>query len=48
MLDRMGIETGVDLNKLVDAGLLAQELLGRELPGRALKALAAGRPAPKP
>lgn len=47
MLDRMGIATGVDLDKLVDAGLLAQELLGRELPGRALKALAAGRPVPR-
>ncbi|MCA9539797.1 MAG: hydroxymethylglutaryl-CoA lyase [Myxococcales bacterium] len=43
MLHAMGIETGVDLDKLVDAGLLAQELLGRKLPGRALQALSARR-----
>jgi hydroxymethylglutaryl-CoA lyase len=43
MLHGMGIETGVDLDRLVDAGLLAQRLLGRTLPGRALQALAAGR-----
>jgi isopropylmalate/homocitrate/citramalate synthase len=34
----MGIPTGVDLDKLIDAGALAQELVGRELPGRRLKA----------
>lgn len=45
MLHRMGIETGIDLDRLVDAGLLAQEFLGRPLPGRALKALAAERAA---
>jgi hydroxymethylglutaryl-CoA lyase len=44
MLTQMGIHTGVDLDKLVDAGLLAQKLLGRVLPGRALKALASARP----
>ncbi len=43
MLQDMGIETGVSLTQLYDAGLLAQELLGRELPGRALKACAAER-----
>mgnify|MGYP002885624648 CR=1 FL=1 len=43
MLHEMGIETGVSLDALVDAGLLAQELLGRPLAGRALKACAAGR-----
>lgn len=43
MLQSMGIETGVDLDRLVDAGLLAQELLGRTLPGRALQALSARR-----
>ncbi len=43
MLHGMGIETGVDLERLVDAGLLAQRLLGRTLPGRALQALAGGR-----
>ena len=43
LLQRMGVQTGVDLDRLVDAGLLAQRLLGRKLPGRALQALAAGR-----
>lgn len=43
MLHGMGIDTGIDLDRLVDAGLLAQKLLGRTLPGRALQALSAGR-----
>jgi hydroxymethylglutaryl-CoA lyase len=38
MLNRMGYETGVDLGKLVDAGALAQELVGRRLPGKTLQA----------
>lgn len=38
MLDGMGIKTGVDLDLLVEAGRMAQEILGRELPGRYLKA----------
>ncbi|MCK6569518.1 hydroxymethylglutaryl-CoA lyase [Myxococcota bacterium] len=41
MLHGMGFETGVDLDRLVAAGMLAEALLGRPLPGRALKALAA-------
>ena len=41
MLDRMGVRTNVSLDKLVQAGLLAQKLVGRKLPGRALAALAA-------
>src|SRR5512137_440759 len=43
MLNRMGYETGVDLGKLVSAGALAQELVGRKLPGRALQAELATR-----
>ncbi len=43
MLHGMGVATGIDLDRLVDAGVLAQTLLGRTLPGRALQALAAGR-----
>jgi hydroxymethylglutaryl-CoA lyase len=43
MLQGMGYETGVDLGKLVTAGALAQELVGRRLPGRALQAELAGR-----
>ena len=42
-LHRMGVETGVDLDRLAEAGVLAQKLLGRKLPGRALQALAAER-----
>ncbi len=43
MLSQMGVETGVDVEKLTTAGLLAERLLGRKLPGRALQALAAER-----
>src|SRR5512137_2610922 len=43
MLQGMGYETGVDLGKLVSAGALAQELVGRKLPGRALQAELATR-----
>jgi len=38
MLHGMGYETGIDFRKLVAAGALAQRLVGRELPGRALRA----------
>lgn len=38
MLHGMGIGTGIDLSKLVDAGALAQELIGRRLPGKYLQA----------
>jgi hydroxymethylglutaryl-CoA lyase len=38
MLHGMGYETGVDLGKLVDAGALAPELVGRRLPGKTLQA----------
>ncbi len=38
MLHGMGFETGVDLGRLVDAGALAQELVGRRLPGKTLQA----------
>jgi hydroxymethylglutaryl-CoA lyase len=38
MLADMGIETGIDLEKLIEAGALAQELVGRKLPGRRLQA----------
>ncbi|ACL65640.1 pyruvate carboxyltransferase [Anaeromyxobacter dehalogenans 2CP-1] len=46
MLDGMGLETGVDFRKLVAAGALAQRLVGRTLPGKALQAeLARAAPA---
>ena len=43
MLKGMGIDTGINLEKLVDAGQLAEQILGKELPGRYLKATLAGR-----
>ena len=38
LLHGMGYDTGIDFNRLVAAGALAQRLTGRELPGRALRA----------
>ena len=38
MLEGMGVRTGVDLSKLLKAGRLAQQLIGRKLPGRRLQA----------
>jgi len=34
MLDGMGIETGVDLDRLVEAGKVAESVVGRPLPGK--------------
>jgi hydroxymethylglutaryl-CoA lyase len=45
MLADMGIATGIDLDKLIDAGALAQELVGHKLAGRRLQA-ALGRRQP--
>ncbi len=39
MLDGLGIEHGVDLEKLVEVASLAQELVGRDLPGRTFRAI---------
>ena len=33
MCDEMGIETGVDLEKLIEASLLAERIVGHDLPG---------------
>jgi hydroxymethylglutaryl-CoA lyase len=38
MLRGMGCETGVDFEKLIAAGALAQRLVGRRLPGKTLQA----------
>jgi hydroxymethylglutaryl-CoA lyase len=38
MLAGMGFETGVDFDKLIAAGALAQRLVGRRLPGKTLQA----------
>jgi hydroxymethylglutaryl-CoA lyase len=43
MLDGMGIETGVDLGKLIDASLWMESQLGRELPSKVLAAERSGR-----
>jgi hydroxymethylglutaryl-CoA lyase len=43
MLHGMGLETGIDWNKLVAAGALAERLVGRRLPGKALQAALAAR-----
>jgi len=45
MLGDMGIDTGVNLDKLIEAGELAQQLVGHKLPGRRLQA-ALGRRKP--
>ncbi len=38
MLNEMGIETGVDLEKLIACARLAQELVGRPLEGHVARA----------
>jgi len=38
MLESMGIDTGVDLSKLIDCATMVRDLLGRELPGQVMKA----------
>jgi hydroxymethylglutaryl-CoA lyase len=43
LLQRMGIETGVDLDRLVDASLLVERRLGVPLPSRVLRARLAER-----
>jgi hydroxymethylglutaryl-CoA lyase len=43
MLEGMGVSTGVDLEKLVNAGELAQKILGKRLPGRYLQACLSSR-----
>ena len=38
MLHGMGYETGIDFGKLIEAGALAERLVGRRLPGKTLRA----------
>ena len=38
MLHEMGLETGIDLDRLIEVAGLAQRILGRELPGQVMKA----------
>ena len=37
MLDEMGIETGIDLDALIDCALLAEDIVGHPLPGSVMK-----------
>lgn len=43
LLHGMGVETGVELPRLVEAGALAQALIGRTLPGKYLQAALGAR-----
>ena len=43
MLHGLGIETGIDMQRLIEAGRFSQRVAGRELPGRYLKAAIAER-----
>ncbi|EAU63155.1 3-hydroxy-3-methylglutaryl-CoA lyase, partial [Stigmatella aurantiaca DW4/3-1] len=38
MFQGMGVETGINMDRLVEAGELAQELIGRKLAGKFLQA----------
>jgi hydroxymethylglutaryl-CoA lyase len=38
MLDEMGIETGIDLSKMIDIAHDVERVMGRELPGQVMKA----------
>jgi hydroxymethylglutaryl-CoA lyase len=38
MLHEMGLETGIDLDRLIEVARMAQSMLGRELPGQVMKA----------
>jgi hydroxymethylglutaryl-CoA lyase len=38
MLHEIGLETGVDLERLIEAARLAEQIVGRELPGQVMKA----------
>ena len=33
MLDEMGIETGIDLDKLIEVARLSEDIVGHPLPG---------------
>jgi hydroxymethylglutaryl-CoA lyase len=38
MLHGMGVATGVDLDKLIEAGNVAEQVIGRPLPGKVHRA----------
>lgn len=37
MLEEMGIETGIDLDKMIEAARLAEDIVGHPLPGKVMK-----------
>jgi hydroxymethylglutaryl-CoA lyase len=37
MCQEMGIETGIDLDKLIDCAKMAEEIVGHPLPGKVMK-----------
>lgn len=37
LLNESGYDTGIDLNRLIDAAKLTQEIIGRDLPGQVIK-----------
>ncbi|MFH1485246.1 MAG: hydroxymethylglutaryl-CoA lyase [Chloroflexota bacterium] len=37
MCQEMGVDTGVDLNKIIECGRLAEEIVGHALPGKVMK-----------
>jgi hydroxymethylglutaryl-CoA lyase len=37
LCDEMGIATGIDLEALIEAGRLAERIIGRQLPSAALR-----------
>ena len=37
LCDEMGIETGIDLERMIEAALLAQEIVGHPLPGHVMQ-----------
>lgn len=43
MCDEMGIDTGIDLDKLIETALLAEEIVGHPLPGSVMKGGALNR-----
>jgi hydroxymethylglutaryl-CoA lyase len=48
MLDGMGMVSGIDLDKLIEAGHVAERIVGRPLPGKVHNAGAfKRRPSPK-
>ncbi len=43
MCHEMGIETGLDLDRLIDCALMAEEIVGHPLPGKVMKGGSLGR-----